>query len=121
MIKKCIRVTSHALYPPPLSQTVTPTRTPSPSSVTYFMDGPYAPMCMLDIHLYAAYVCLLVSLHEGLKKELNSHKDGYVIVVSCRQDDIKTMRAYRVFSFHHVALSITRTRNEARDPKHEGL
>ena len=24
----------------PLSQTVTPTRTPSPSSVTYFMDGP---------------------------------------------------------------------------------
>ena len=24
----------------PLSQTVTPCRTPSPSSVTYFMDGP---------------------------------------------------------------------------------
>ena len=24
---------------PPLSQTVTPSRTPSPSSVTYFMDG----------------------------------------------------------------------------------
>src|SRR6218665_159663 len=33
-------VTSHALGPPPLSQTVTPSRTPSPSSVTYFMDGP---------------------------------------------------------------------------------
>ena len=31
---------SHALYPLlPLSQTVTPSRTPS--SVTYFMDGPY--------------------------------------------------------------------------------
>ena len=40
--KKCINVTSHALDPLPLSQTVTPTRTPSPSSVTYFMDGPQA-------------------------------------------------------------------------------
>ena len=28
------------LTPLPLSQTVTPFRTPSPSSVTYFMDGP---------------------------------------------------------------------------------
>ena len=28
------------LTPLPLSQTVTPSRTPSPSSVTYFMDGP---------------------------------------------------------------------------------
>jgi len=27
--------------PLPLSQTVTPSRTPSPSSVTYFMDVPY--------------------------------------------------------------------------------
>ena len=25
-----------------LSQTATPSRTPSPSSVTYFMDGPYS-------------------------------------------------------------------------------
>src|SRR6218665_1739528 len=40
MIKICISVTSHALDPLPLSQTVTPTRTPS--SVTYFMDGPLA-------------------------------------------------------------------------------
>ncbi len=40
MIKKFISVTSHALDPLPLSQTVTPSRTPSPSSVTYFMDGP---------------------------------------------------------------------------------
>src|SRR6218665_2659693 len=31
----------------PLSQTVTPSRTPSPSSVTYFMDGPL----MTDIKL----------------------------------------------------------------------
>ena len=29
-----------SLPPLPLSQTVTPSRTPSPSSVTYFMDGP---------------------------------------------------------------------------------
>jgi len=35
-------VTSHALDPLPLSQTVTPSRTGplSPSSVTYCMDGP---------------------------------------------------------------------------------
>ena len=37
MIKICISVTSHALDPLPLSQTVTPSQTPS--SVTYFMDG----------------------------------------------------------------------------------
>src|SRR6218665_71855 len=41
MIKICISVTSHALGPLPLSQTATPSRTPSPSSVTYFMDGPF--------------------------------------------------------------------------------
>ena len=40
MIKLFISVTSHALDPLPLSQTVTLARTPSPSSVTYFMDGP---------------------------------------------------------------------------------
>src|SRR6218665_3626093 len=41
MIKICISVMSHALDPLPLSQTVTPSRTPYPcSSVTYFMDGP---------------------------------------------------------------------------------
>src|SRR6218665_3813764 len=40
MIKICISMTSHALDPLPLSQSVTPSRTPSPSSVTYFMDGP---------------------------------------------------------------------------------
>ena len=28
------------MNPLPLSQTVTPSRTPSPSSVTYFMGGP---------------------------------------------------------------------------------
>jgi len=31
---------SRALDPLPLSQTVAPSRTPSPSSVTYFMEGP---------------------------------------------------------------------------------
>src|SRR6218665_1183563 len=41
--KKSINVMSHALYPLPLSQTVTPSRTPSPSSMTYFMDGPQRP------------------------------------------------------------------------------
>jgi|SRR6218665_369938 len=36
--KKFISVTSHALDPLSLSQTVTPSRTPSPSSVTYFIN-----------------------------------------------------------------------------------
>jgi len=35
-----ISLTSPALDPSPLSQTVTLYRTPSPSSMTYFMDGP---------------------------------------------------------------------------------
>ena len=41
--EKTESVTSHDLYPPPLSplsQTVTLSQTPSPWSVTYFMDGP---------------------------------------------------------------------------------
>ena len=41
MIKKFISVTSQALDPSSLSQTVTPSRISSPSSVTYFMDGLY--------------------------------------------------------------------------------
>src|SRR6218665_2949601 len=53
MIKICISVTSHALDPLPLSQTVTPSRTPSPSSVTYFMDGPTIHICIhTSIHTY---------------------------------------------------------------------
>src|SRR6218665_1161091 len=40
MIKNFISKTSHSLDPLPRSHTVTPFRTPSPSSVTYFMDGP---------------------------------------------------------------------------------
>jgi len=42
--KKIISATSHDLYPPPSVTTVTPSRTPSPSSVTYFIDGPL-PYC----------------------------------------------------------------------------
>ena len=39
--EKIESVTSHDLYPPPLSQTVTISQTPSPLwSVTYFMDDP---------------------------------------------------------------------------------
>src|SRR6218665_3164479 len=41
-------VTSHALGPLPLSQTVTPSRTPS--SVTYFMDGPYGHVQNCDFY-----------------------------------------------------------------------
>ena len=45
------------LTPLPLSQTVTLSRTPSPSSVTYFMDGPLG-----NLPIYTAkYVRLLTS------------------------------------------------------------
>ena len=46
MIKKCLSVTSHVLDPLPLSQTVTLSRTPTPSSVTYFMDAPKFITCI---------------------------------------------------------------------------
>src|SRR6218665_802187 len=39
--KKIYKCDVTCSLPPPLSQTVTPSRTPSPSSVTYFMDGPF--------------------------------------------------------------------------------
>ena len=58
MTKICIRVTSHALDPLPLSQTVTPSRTPSPSSATYFMDGPYAVMKEIQNELFLNTKCL---------------------------------------------------------------
>jgi len=49
--KKIISVTSHAFYLPlPLSQTVTPFWTPSPSSVTYFMDGPWKIFFKTKVH-----------------------------------------------------------------------
>jgi len=38
--KLFISMTSRALHSSLLSQTVTPSRTTSPSSVTYFMDAP---------------------------------------------------------------------------------
>src|SRR6218665_2331393 len=40
MIKICISMTSHALDPLPLSHLLGPP--PTPLSMTYFMDGPYA-------------------------------------------------------------------------------
>src|SRR6218665_2533039 len=40
--KKCINVTSHALYPSPVTNCHIFSDPPPPSSVTYFMDGPIA-------------------------------------------------------------------------------
>ena len=37
------------LFTPPLSQTVTPSRTLSPSSVTYLMDGPYGLLAVVPL------------------------------------------------------------------------
>src|SRR6218665_407532 len=56
-------MTSHALDPP-LSQTVTPSWTPSPSSMTYFMDGPYAAVCLSISHgpVTPIFLCLSVYL-----------------------------------------------------------
>ena len=46
-----------SLPPLPLSQTVTPSRTPSPSSVTYFMDGP--KVIMIKHHFFAHFQILM--------------------------------------------------------------
>ena len=43
MIKSCISVTSHALDPLPLSQTVTPSRTPSPLERDVLYGRPHRP------------------------------------------------------------------------------
>src|SRR6218665_2563109 len=71
------------LDPLPLSQTVTPSRTPSPSSVTYFMDGPFyhlrrlrAVRCSVSMPVFKsmvhAFVCSRIdycnSLLIGLPK-----------------------------------------------------
>src|SRR6218665_3825025 len=46
------------LPPSPLSQTVTPSRTPSPSSVTYFMDGPNVCVCIVGPVAYTGPLCV---------------------------------------------------------------
>src|SRR6218665_3503963 len=66
MIKICISVTSHALDHLPLSQTVTPSRTPCPSSVTYFMDGP-------AIHIY-----IHPSIHTNKHTHINTYIRTYI-------------------------------------------
>src|SRR6218665_1867374 len=43
--KKCISVTSHALYPSPLSQTVTPSRTPPPLERDVLYGRPLCGRC----------------------------------------------------------------------------
>src|SRR6218665_1561376 len=63
MIKICISVTSHALdLPSPchkLSHLLGP---PPPSSVTYFMDGPYLRICTLASMYMCAYVCMHICM-----------------------------------------------------------
>jgi len=54
--KKCvISVTSHALDPLPLSQIVTPSRTPSPSRVTYFMDQTTTPLAVFSVPMLEGF------------------------------------------------------------------
>src|SRR6218665_1039527 len=55
-------VTSHALLLPPLSQTVTPSRTPS--SVTYFMDG---PNLLLSLNVYLGHSPILSRIYNCTK------------------------------------------------------
>src|SRR6218665_3426776 len=58
MIKKFISVTSHALYPLPLTKTVTPSRTPSPSTEKYFMDDPCVfYQCFTLILVNVFFIC----------------------------------------------------------------
>src|SRR6218665_688320 len=72
MINICISMTSHALDPLPRPQTVTPSRTPPPSSVTYSMDGPYKGLCLClllvstthSAYVYSAYSVIINNLHK---------------------------------------------------------
>src|SRR6218665_1516711 len=53
MIKICISVTSHALDPLPLSQTVTPSRTPSPLERDVLYGRPLNPYpCFVMLWLF---------------------------------------------------------------------
>src|SRR6218665_2698294 len=79
-----ISVTSHALDPLPLSQTVTLSPTPSPSTVTYFMDGPQrlhsSRCCAFSLHFqYPSSIiqpmsfCLCLSLFFSILPSIISH------------------------------------------------
>ena len=57
--EKIETVTTHDLYPLPLSQTVTLSQTPPPWSVTYFMDGPQREAAAID-HLYDPVTAFMV-------------------------------------------------------------
>src|SRR6218665_2545864 len=91
MIKICISVTSHALDPP-LSQAVTPSRTPSPSSVTYFMDGTLENLSMRALSLS------IVRLHQAEE----AHRSRAIVVARAtewrpadwRPWALSTLRAY---------------------------
>src|SRR6218665_3749836 len=89
MIKICISVTSHALDPFPPSQTVTPCRTPSPWSVTYFMDGPQHSF-YLGLH-YTHFLSIQVlpgaSIMGKLGSRLPDFGQGvvkYYYILSCK-------------------------------------
>src|SRR6218665_1589999 len=60
--KKCISVTSHALYP--LSQTVTPSRTPSPFE-RYVLYGRPLVDCVVQTRIYLYFIS--IALRRSLK------------------------------------------------------
>src|SRR6218665_456087 len=66
------------LDPLPLSQTVTPSRTPSPSSVTYFMDGPKINYRYIGLHVYIyIYIYNYIEPH-NLFSPVNSRPICYI-------------------------------------------
>src|SRR6218665_568534 len=67
MIKKVYKCDVTCSLPPlPLPQTVTPSRTSSPSSVTYFMDGPIDGPCAVMLWSSGATpVCCLAAIDIG--------------------------------------------------------
>src|SRR6218665_720746 len=65
MIKVCINVTSHALYPLPLSQTVTPSRTPSPLERDVLYGRPH----MIPLTLQSISSCHHIPCWKAVKVE----------------------------------------------------
>src|SRR6218665_3607166 len=70
MIKICISVTSHALDPSPLSQTVTPSRTPSPIERDVLYGRP-------TIHIY-----IHTSIHTYIQTNIQTyiHTNTYLLL-----------------------------------------
>src|SRR6218665_1279203 len=68
------------LTPFPLSQTITPSRTPSPLSMTYFMDGPTIHI-YIHIHTYKqTYIHTYIHIYIHTYIRTSIHTNTYLLL-----------------------------------------